>query len=59
MQNEILRGIVVVLLWVGMWGIIEMMIDNIAQDDNRIRLVTYILAVLIGILVLWILDVQV
>lgn len=59
MQNEILRGIVVVLLWVGMWGIIEMIIDNIAQEDNRIRLVTYILAVLIGILVLWILDVQV
>lgn len=43
MAGEVVRGIFVVLLWVGMWGVLEMIIDKIAKGDLTVRFITYIL----------------
>jgi hypothetical protein len=56
---EIVRGIAVVLLWVAMWGIIEMIIDAIVKDNKLYRFIAYIVTLLLGILIVWILEITI
>jgi ABC-type nickel/cobalt efflux system permease component RcnA len=53
-MNIILQGIIVIILWVGMWGIIEMMIDTVAGSDRRMRFTSYFVLTLLGIFLIWI-----
>jgi hypothetical protein len=58
MAGAIIEGLLVVLLWVGLWGIIEMIIDKLAKDDKVLRFTIYIIAVIISIFFLWLLGVK-
>lgn len=53
MQYEVLRGLCVVLLWVGLWGIMEMAIDKISGNSLTKRLVVYIIAVALALFIIW------
>ena len=53
-MNLVLQGIITVILWVGLWGIIEMLIDGIAGDNRRVRFVSYFALVILGIFLFWI-----
>lgn len=52
----LIQGIIVLLLWVGGWGIAEMAVDSIAGDDKPLRLTSYFIFLLFGILLLVLLD---
>ena len=53
MNKLIIQGIIIIFLWVGAWGIVEMGVDNIAGDNQRVRFGTYVALLLIGALLLW------
>lgn len=59
MPGELIRGILTVVLWVGLWGITEMIIDKFAKDDTQMRFIIYILISLVAMFLLWILGVQI
>lgn len=56
MNKLIIQGIIVILLWVGVWGILEMFVDNIAGDNRSVRFATYVVMILIAFLLLWVVD---
>jgi len=56
MVSEVVRGIIIVLTWVGLWGMIDMLIDSISDGNRRVRFVSYFLAALLGIFLIWIVD---
>lgn len=43
----IVQGIIIILLWVGAWGLIELMIDRMVKDNVIKRAISY--AVLFGL----------
>jgi hypothetical protein len=51
--NILLRVIVTVLLWVGIWGIIELLIDYVVGDNKIYRFASYTLLILLGVFLLW------
>lgn len=55
MASLLLQGIFTVIVWVGAWGMIEMIIDDYVQDNKRARFVTYFVLSALGILALWLL----
>lgn len=57
MAGVLLQGLFIVLLWVGLWGITEMAIDKIAQDNKLTRLIIYFILIILSIFFLWILDI--
>jgi len=57
MDRILIQGLVVILIWVGAWGLFEIIVDDIAGDDRRIRLATYFTFVIIGIFILWLISV--
>jgi hypothetical protein len=54
--SSLVKGILVILIWVGIWGIVEMIIDAIAAENKMIRVMSHFVVFLIGVLFLWILD---
>ena len=58
MISQLLYDLLIVVAWVGLWGITESIIDKIAKDDNNVRFVVYILVSLIAIFAIWILDIN-
>lgn len=54
----ILQGMIILLLWVGGWGIAEMFIDSVAGDNKQIRFAIYIIFIVLGFLLLWIIEVS-
>lgn len=57
MNKVFIQGIIVLLLWVGAWGITEMAVDSIAGDNQRVRFASYLALILLGILLLWAVEV--
>lgn len=57
MVSVIVQGVIVILLWVSAWGMLEMIVDDIADDNKKLRLATYFTFFLIGIFILWIASV--
>jgi hypothetical protein len=49
----LIQGLLVVILWVGAWGMIEMIIDDYVQENKRARFVTYFVLAALAILGLW------
>jgi hypothetical protein len=54
MFKLLIQGIIIILLWVGAWGILEMCIDSISGDNRQVRFVTYFFCILLGLMLLWI-----
>ena len=59
MTKIIIQGIIIILLWVGAWGILEMFVDNIAGDNRRVRFATYFVMILIALLLIWIVEIAI
>lgn len=53
----ILHGIIIILLWVGAWGIMEMFVDDISGENKQLRFSMYTIFLIIGGLLLWIITV--
>ena len=53
MPGILLQGLLIVILWVGAWGMIEMIIDGYVQENKRARFVTYFVLAALAILGLW------
>ena len=56
MAKLLIQGIIVLLIWVGGWGIAEMGVDSIAGDDKPLRFVVYSLFLVFGVFLLWIAE---
>lgn len=54
--SSIVKGIFVILIWVGIWGIIELIIDAIADENRMLRVISHFVVFLIGVFFLWIMD---
>lgn len=52
MTNLVVQGIIVILLWVGAWGILELAVDSVSGDNQRIRFATYTIFLFLGIFLL-------
>jgi hypothetical protein len=59
MRKILIEGLVIVILWVAFWNIIESIVDRIAGEDKAVRIVTYFILALFGLLMLWILEVAI
>ena len=55
MFGSLLESLLVILLWVGVWGIMEMLIDLVSMNDKWLRLISYIILVIFAGTLLWIL----
>ena len=49
------QGFVIVILWVSMWSIIEMIVDNIAKEDKQARFMIYVTLAIFGLILAYIL----
>lgn len=53
----LLQGIIILLLWVGAWGILEIAIESMTGDDRVLRVAYYSTMILLALLLVWILSV--
>lgn len=51
----IIDDIVTVILWIGMWGVVDIMIRSSAGDDYKLQFASYFALILLGVLLTWIL----
>lgn len=54
--NVVLRSIVIILIWVGLWGLTELAIDAISNDNTEIRVLAYFALIIFGAVCLYILE---
>lgn len=54
MDGIVVQGTIVLFLWIGGWGIIEIMIDDIANENRKVRLALYSIILFLGIFMYWI-----
>lgn len=57
MTKLLIQGVIVILIWVGAWGILEMAVTSVSGDNTRIRLATYAIFLFLGIFMLWLAEV--
>jgi len=53
MASLLVQGILTVIIWVGAWGMIEMIIDGYVEENKRARFVTYFVLAVLGGIGLW------
>lgn len=58
MNGELLYDILIVVAWVGLWGMTEIIIDKIAKDNANLRFCVYVLITILAILIIFIIDQQ-
>jgi len=56
-QENILKSISIVIVWVGLWGLAEILVDYLAKDNIRLRIIIYIIFVILGIIILYLLEI--
>lgn len=54
--DTVLKSIIIILMWVGLWGLAELAIDAISGDNPILRAFTYIVLLIFGSICLYILD---
>ncbi len=54
----ILQGMIILLLWVGGWGLAELFVDSVAGDNIQIRFLTYTIFIILGFILLWLVDIS-
>lgn len=59
MLKVLIQGIIIILLWVGAWGILEMGVDSISGDDQQVRFAIYFFFILFALMLLWIVEVAI
>ena len=53
MAITLVEAIALVLVWIGLWNIGELIIDEMAGNDKSARFLSYLLFAVIGIVILW------
>jgi hypothetical protein len=56
MSALLIQWLIVLLLWIGGWGIVEMFVERIAKCDNGIRFALYFLILIIGVIAFLVVD---
>jgi predicted membrane channel-forming protein YqfA (hemolysin III family) len=54
-EATLIQYLSIVLIWVGLWGIIEIIVDFFAKNNTWTRIAIYFLLVVIGVFSIWIL----
>lgn len=54
--QQLAKGIFVILIWIGIWGILEVIIDELAHDNKMIRVIANFGILIVGIFFLWIMG---
>lgn len=54
MITDLINGLFVILLWIGLWGLTEMIIDRFVGNNKQLRFIVYVLMFIVAILLLWI-----
>lgn len=58
MIDSVLAGIIILLVWIGLWGLIDMSIETIADGSKSIRAISYALLAMVGLFMLWIYEIS-
>lgn len=56
MAGNLLIAVLTVVLWVGLWGLTEMVIDKIVKENNRLRFIIYLSLSVIALVIFWFID---
>lgn len=48
--------LLIVLIWIGLWGMIDMLVKHYSEDNMLLRFTSYFAIFLIGFLIVWILH---
>lgn len=52
----VIRSVVIILIWVALWGLVELAIDAISKDNNDIRALVYFALLIFGAVCLYLLE---
>jgi hypothetical protein len=52
----VLRSVVIILIWVALWGLVELAIDALSNDKTEIRTLLYFALLIFGAVCLYILE---
>jgi len=54
MVGILVQGVIILFVWVGAWGIMEIMIDYFAKENQKVRLAFYSILLLLAVFIYWI-----
>ena len=57
MDKLFIQGLILVFFWIGAWGILDMTVTAIAGDDRQLRASMYVILLLLGLLLVWMIEV--
>lgn len=49
MVDQCVAIVCIIILWVGIWGILELIVDVICKKDQIWRCIAYIILIIIGV----------
>ncbi len=55
-KKNIALSLIGILLWVSIWGIVEIIIDNIVIDNPQYTYIAYIILLIISLILYYIID---
>jgi len=55
-KKDIALFLIVILLWVSIWGIVDIIIDNIVIDNPQYTYIAYIILLIISLILYYIID---
>jgi drug/metabolite transporter (DMT)-like permease len=55
-KKDIALSLIVILLWVSIWGIVDIIIDNIVIDNPQYTYIAYIILLIISLILYYIID---
>jgi hypothetical protein len=55
-KKDIALSLIVILLWVSIWGIVDIIIDNIVTDNPQYKYIAYIVLLIISLILYYIID---
>jgi len=55
-KKDIALSLIVILLWVSIWGIVDIIIDNIVIDNLQYTYIAYIILLIISLILYYIID---
>jgi hypothetical protein len=55
-QKDISLSLIVIFIWICIWGIVEIIIDTIVIDRPQYKYIAYIILLIISLLLYYIID---
>lgn len=52
----LLKSTIIILMWVGLWGLTEIAVDHVSNDKQTYRILSYFIIIVFGAICLSILD---